>query len=535
MNSKISPTNVGPTPTFEMEFSKLFRIFERHVISRSKYFKEYEQDLIVDAQTRCSKHYSYLPNLVFDAQAKELFTEKRLIHMVDTSKDRKPDIDSFSKRVSRFKDKSSTPYLIKVKERRLAQLASSCSTVYHSLHLDKFSGNVLTLRQAVDKLTPSSSGGFGYWIRKAKCKWSLYRDALHFLDIKSSTWLHYPMTSGFRVQQRPDDYDDPKSTISVKTRLFMIYSGVITLFEEKFHPLSTYLAEQQTPYFTGKTGAQYSSQLKGIFAKSSKVAGSDLSGFDATVSTQLIISAFVIMAIAFKQKKLSDQNILIKLCQYFCVSVVYINHPKLGDLTFVKYSGVPSGSVFTNLIDTLVHLITISINFPELVSSKRYAICGDDLVFDPSFVSDTGKHFELLDKAYASEGMILSEESCLTQVPRYFKFLGHIWINFEKNIHIKLALHNIVWHSQFDKNLDIYERVIARTVSILANGKNGFRYFNILYPEIVTADNFKTRTVHVYNSLCRTYSDDESKKIVQAVSTRIVKLKRILRFGYLIT
>lgn len=344
------------------------------------------------------------------------------------------------------------------------------------------------------------------------------------------------MTAGFRIQQRPVDYFDKNSKIEPKCRLFIIYSGVITLFEEQFHTIVNYLAKADTLYFTGKTGEQYGLYLKKVFSKSSKLLGSDLSGFDSTISVDLIISSYCLIELSFIKMTSKQKRLLTNLCKYFCVAHVVVNHPSIGNISFTKYSGVPSGSVFTNLIDTFAHLIVISSEIPSLVDDKKLVVCGDDIIMDISHLPELT--IAQMKIHYMNEGLEMSPvASKLFTKPKEIFFLGHFWLNFEKHIHVKLALNNIVWHSDFETKLTTFERVVARSVSILANGKNGKSVFYKIFPELFhEIKKNPSKQVLIYLAKVGFFgSGDPTSNLsnLKEVKVKQVNLKRLIEKGYL--
>jgi hypothetical protein len=520
---------------FIKEFSSRYRVFEAKSIERTKIFVLNGDSLLLKNYNSCFGHYCYLPNLVFDLHLANLFKSKGFNHFIIWEKGRSPLVNDFLARVIRFTDKSVQPKTRETSPRRLLKLANASYLTLQHLKLLNCNIKVSNLEESATLLEASSSAGYGYWIKKGKCREQLLADARKFDRTQDQSWMYYPMTASFRVQQRIQNIFDKNSNVLVKPRLFMIYSGVITLFELKFHPICSFLASANTAYFTGKTGRLYGQGLKTRFNDASRIVGTDLSGYDSTVSSEHILSAYTSISLSFSNISSSDLHLLVNLCAYFMVSNVIVRHPKIQtNHSFTKFSGVPSGSVFTNLIDSLVHCIFIGIKLPQLITNNAFVVCGDDILYNLTrFPRIT---VTCILKYYKEEGFEPNLDQTFTfKNCNEFWFLGHFWINFEKHIHVKLAINNCISHSQFEKELSAYDRFIARTVSILSNGKNGSPIFIKLFPELMEKlSKDKTLQVFVYKNKISFFDARIRSKVTDTVSNKKrMSLTRLLFKGYL--
>lgn len=512
----------------EIKFAKIFRQYESATIRRSAFYGKNADSLSKATNQACKGKNSYVPNLTFDNASKEVLLKAGFGRLLELGKDRTPPISEYSGRACDYHDATKVPYITRISNSRLFQLSQAAISSLKVLKLDKANLLALSLDDAVQNLHGNSSGGFNYWVKKSKCWKTILADAKELYNKRDFRWLKFPMTTGFRVQQRPEHYGIPECQIKVKSRMFLVYSGLITLFEEKFHGISTYLAQVETPYFTGKTGRIYGKQLRSIFSNEKRIIGSDLSGFDKSIKTDLIIAGFVMIRMAFAELSAKDEYLLMQLCTYFCVSTVHVNHPKFGNLTFNKHSGVPSGSVFTNLIDTLVHVIVLNMNYPTIINDGKFAVCGDDILMS------IPKSFKVSDLrlAYSKEGLTMKEEVSFIFHPNKMLFLGHWWLDYQKHIHVKLALNNILWHSEFEKTLSVHDRIVARTVSILANGKNGYIIFNKIFPELIKiAKMDKSFQVKYFVNKLGFFIPNGSSLSEERI--RSANLLKLIKFGYL--
>lgn len=115
----------------------------------------------------------------------------------------------------------------------------------------------------------------------------------------------------------------------------------------------------------------------------SKVA-MDYSGFDGSIGTQLIGIAFNLL----KEHMLLDgkmEKVWSRVATYFATCPFYDQYARL---ISGRRGGVPSGSMFTQLVDTVVNALVIEYVFADM-KQKHYWVYGDDsLTLLPCSVQD---------------------------------------------------------------------------------------------------------------------------------------------------
>ena len=121
--------------------------------------------------------------------------------------------------------------------------------------------------------------------------------------------------------------------------------------------------------------------------------GLDYSKFDSSISSTLIRYSFDILKTWFEY---IDQNEWSIIVNYFCSTPIVMPN---GNLYAGKRHGVPSGSYFTQLIDSVVNVILIgalSSRFQLDIYHRELFVLGDDSIFATRQKLDLQKVAEFL-------------------------------------------------------------------------------------------------------------------------------------------
>lgn len=172
-----------------------------------------------------------------------------------------------------------------------------------------------------------------------------------------------------------------RSQSGKKVRLVWMYPMEMTLMESRFaRPLiDEFLISRTTMafgYMKWELGAlvdSISNEMGG------EVVAMDYSKFDSSISSYLIKQAFSILATWFDPEDLEKYG-WSKIIEYFIYTPIVMPD---GNLYRGKKHGVPSGSYFTQLIDSIVNTIligAISHKFKLGIHWTRFLVLGDDVI-----------------------------------------------------------------------------------------------------------------------------------------------------------
>lgn len=210
-----------------------------------------------------------------------------------------------------------------------------------------------------------------------------------------------------------------------KTRLVWGYPQSMFLLEAKYAPqLIDHFLSVRTPMAFGLMKSQVSARMQQI--QNSWLRYSiDFSGFDSTISAEFIDFAFAVLRSHFTFDRWEDDATWSKIVNYFIHTPIMLPDTSV----WVKHHGVPSGSYFTQMIDSIVNYLAISYAWicatGRAVQEGRVLVLGDDCLVGQS------KKVDLRSLAlYFSElGLKMNVEK--TQVTEFGKgsphFLGHYW------------------------------------------------------------------------------------------------------------
>lgn len=147
----------------------------------------------------------------------------------------------------------------------------------------------------------------------------------------------------------------------------------------------------------------------------------DYSGFDGSIGTQLIGIVFNLLSehlvMTAKQEKLWN-----RIATYFATCPFVDQH---GWLISGRRGGVPSGSMFTQMVDTVVNAIVIEYSLFE--QEKRYYVYGDDsLTFLKCTVKEIEKLREEVKRRAGELGILVNlKKTHICEPMAMTTFLGH--------------------------------------------------------------------------------------------------------------
>lgn len=517
-----------------VDFNKFIVGYQNGIASRLKRLIEYYNNMFLNkdfvSSIIQSRKAGIRPSIHIETELVNKFKSKGFGKFIDSHKPIPGDVFDKSLLKAKSNFNKEKPQLPKDKSRWLKALKLALEKC--GFPKKKFKPSSLLFASV--HLTRSSSSGFGYMGNKGANFDLIFANAKRFL---SGEWnvgrmLVTPLVCGFRLQLRKV----VENTV-FKCRIIYMYSGHMTLLELMFAlPFLIHFTKtvgNNTFYTIGKNGARISKLLKNRLKikRFKRMISLDISSWDQNLPNWLIIAAFGLLR---EQLVLSllQERIFNTLVSYFMTSLVLHTVGGKNEL-YLKYSGLPSGSVFTNLIGTLCHLILLCYLDPNSVHSDAFILCSDDNIFC------TCKDPSVLIKQYLDIfGLVVDvgKTDIYTSLHK-FEFLGFTWINFRRFSDIKLVVNQCIWHSTFNTKLDIYERHVARCASVLLNSWNTIPIFKTLFPELIQAINEGKDIRFTYMNLYSPASLLEGLNILKTKTSAVLRnesLRQHILYGPLI-
>jgi hypothetical protein len=176
----------------------------------------------------------------------------------------------------------------------------------------------------------------------------------------------------------------------------------------------------------------------------------DMSQFDATISASLIHKAFCILRTWFNMDEVEPvSGRTVK--QFFDLIEKYFIHTTIvmpdGHIYIGKDHGVPSGSYFTQMIDSLVNTIiagSLSSRFKLHVSRRELFVLGDDLLLWSNRLMSLDT---MADYAKSNFHVIMhgSEKSLISKYDEPVHYLGRIWSNGLPSLDVQEIVEKMVY------------------------------------------------------------------------------------------
>jgi len=221
-----------------------------------------------------------------------------------------------------------------------------------------------------------------------------------------------------------------------KTRLAWIYPAEMLMVEGLYAPVMyrEFMALPDSPMLVGKSSQRLYTEWAANTKIGEKLYGLDFKSFDTRVPSWLIKSAFDILHqnvewMSWRGKPTSARsrqkwrNVWDGMVWYFINTPILMPDGRM----FRKNRGVPSGSWWTQLVDSVCNYILVEYMAAcQNVAMKSLKVLGDDSAFR------SGSNFDLKVGADDAEavGMELSvDKSEMTETPTDFKLLGTTYRN----------------------------------------------------------------------------------------------------------
>lgn len=257
-----------------------------------------------------------------------------------------------------------------------------------------------------------------------------------------------------------------------KTRVIWSYPAEMMLIESLIaRPLIQHFSSDYRGVMAiAKTSGQMGAQFNEISNESPIVTGIDQSQFDAHVKASHIHMSFEFLKTWFDLDQEVYDNVTVSdvfdiVEKYFITTPIVFPTPKGPSLVLGKNGGVPSGSYFTQMIDSIVNFAIISDALTATGTSfkrQHLFVLGDDsLVFTREKPNLRAISQHLREMGYIAHG---PEKSGQWHVSEGFEFLGRKWMNFKPTRTVQdiadRALYPERWRQYNDNWLIEAERLI---------------------------------------------------------------------------
>lgn len=313
----------------------------------------------------------------------------------------------------------------------------------HLLKGLRFAKKVFAHRKGYSKLTPLSDNDIIQAIKLEKSS------GLPLLTTKRLA-LPYALD---RLQQIRSGRKAPNPCIAFartqannKTRLVWGFPLEMTMLESRYaRPLIDLFMEIPSPMSIGLSKPDLGGHLLGLSNKGKNVYGLDYSKFDSSISSTLIHYAFDILKTWFIDVNDKEWNIMVN---YFISTPIVMPN---GNLYTGKRHGVPSGSYFTQLIDSVVNVILIgalSSRFSLNIYWRELFVLGDDSIFSTRKKLAFSEVREFLLKY----GIKLNVHKSIANEVHY---LGAVWFSGLPDLNIELLASKAVYPEKFRRYSDL--------------------------------------------------------------------------------
>lgn len=274
-------------------------------------------------------------------------------------------------------------------------------------------------------------------LTKGECLQQIYTEA---------RWLGHRMKQGGKVRFDPRKVRFPPCLAAQrghmspvdapKTRLVWIYPAEMLVIEGLTAPVMyrQFMSLPNGPMLCGKSSQRLYTEWSVHCKEGEKLHGLDFSAFDSSVPAWLIRVAFDILhqnvdwlhwrgKPTTKRSRQKWRNVWDGMVWYFINTPILMPDGRM----FRKSRGVPSGTWYTQLIDSVVNYIVVEyLTKCQAVVAKNLKVLGDDSAFRSAVELDLTRAQRDADVL----GMNLGVDKCeVTEDPSHFKLLGTTYRN----------------------------------------------------------------------------------------------------------
>jgi hypothetical protein len=228
-----------------------------------------------------------------------------------------------------------------------------------------------------------------------------------------------------------------------KTRLVWGYPLEMTIMESRFaRPFINEMLQRRTPMAFGMTKCELGAYIhRYIIESGGRIVAMDYSRYDTTLSRTMIRAAFRIIATWFDKTDLGQYG-WDKIIHYFIHTPIVMPD---GHLYRGKHHGVPSGSYFTQVVDSICNVAlcyALSERFGFSLSKRSLFVLGDDVLMSVVGDVDLNKWADYLGKF----GLKLNVDKTLLD---RVHFLGAFWDKGKPDVPIQEIVNKAVFPEHY--------------------------------------------------------------------------------------
>lgn len=242
-----------------------------------------------------------------------------------------------------------------------------------------------------------------------------------------------------------------------KTRLVWMAPLPTTIVGTRYSKRVMEALSRRRPFVWGLRGHEQGAIISEIESRFRYVYSLDFSKFDSTVPARMIDDAFRVARTHLDLDE-SEMGVWRRYVNDFIHSRIIAPDGHV----YQKHRGVPSGSAFTSIIDSIVNLLLVSYMWEKLtghsLNHDRVLVMGDDVIIGSNTRLDLGQ----LASAASDLGFVLSvEKSTITDTSREARafddnrthFLGHWWVHSQPHRPTKELLQRMVYPERHKKRV----------------------------------------------------------------------------------
>lgn len=313
-----------------------------------------------------------------------------------------------------------------------------------------------------DAVHPTSHAGAPYFVRNDEVDVNVLIRECHDIVVNGKALPPFTVTS--RTQH---------GETAPKGRLVWAAGLATTVLASRYSKPVYRAIERKYCLAFGDSYPEIGSKLVSMHTRKRFVYGFDFSAFDASLSARLIDSAFGIIK-SHLRLNADDEQLFDRLVSDFIHSRLILPDGSMWQV----HRGVPSGSAFTSLVDSVANLIILQYIWISRtghpLKEREVCVLGDDSVVASSWYLDLNQ----VEETAQELGMVLSiPKSARVGRGGMVPFLGHGWrLGRAHRDKWELAI-RLAFTEKWNKYLNDPRYSLLRRISYMADCVEGYELF----------------------------------------------------------